>query len=136
MSWNLAIPILGDLIDKLIPDKEAANKAKLELLKESNKAEVEAITAQLSAINSEAQSADKWTSRARPSFLYVVYILILASLPMGVLYAFEPEVAGNIAEGFKQWLDAIPESIVTLFGVGYLGYTGARSWDKKNGVAK
>ena len=25
---------------------------------------------------------------------------------------------------------AIPESIITLFGVGYLGYTGARSYDK------
>lgn len=136
MSWAAAIPILGDLIDKVIPDKEAAAKAKLELLKESNKAAVEATSAQLSAINTEAKSQDKWTSRARPSFLYVVYVLLLTSIPMGVIYAVSPEVAGDITLGFQAWLAAIPEPIITLFGVGYLGYTGARSWDKAKGVEK
>jgi hypothetical protein len=36
----------------------------------------------------EAQSADPWTSRARPNFLYVMYILLPTALPTGVLSAF------------------------------------------------
>ena len=85
----------------------------------------------MSAIIAEAQSTDPYTSRARPSFLYVVYILILASLPMSVLYAFSPEVAERIIDGFHRWLAAIPEPYITLFGVGYLGYSAARSIDKR-----
>lgn len=78
----------------------------------------------------EAQSKDPWTSRARPAFLYVVYLLILTSIPMAIVHAFNPELSQRLIEGFNGWLTAIPEPIITLFGVGYLGYTGARSYDK------
>ena len=36
----------------------------------------------------------------------------------------------RLIEGFNGWLSSIPQQIITLFGVGYLGYTGARSYDK------
>jgi len=36
----------------------------------------------------------------------------------------------------KLGLAAIPDSLYTLFGAGYLGYTGARSFDKIKGVSK
>ena len=84
----------------------------------------------MSAILAEANSDDPWTSRARPSFLYVVYLMILASIPMGFLTAFNPEVALAVTNGMKDWLAAIPESMWTLFGAGYLGYTGAREFGK------
>ena len=54
---------------------------------------------QLQAIVAEASSADPWTSRARPNFLYVMYILLLTALPMGVLSAFHPMAARDIAAG-------------------------------------
>jgi hypothetical protein len=66
----------------------------------------------------------------------VCYTLILASLPMGVLYAVAPAHAQHVAEGFRAWLQAIPEPIITLMEVGYLGYTGARTWDKWKGAGK
>lgn len=53
--------------------------------------ELSMVQTQLSAIIAEASSPDPWTSRARPNFLYVVYILLLWSIPMGVLYIFKPE---------------------------------------------
>jgi phosphotransferase system glucose/maltose/N-acetylglucosamine-specific IIC component len=93
------------------------------------------MTASLSAIIAEAQSTDPWTSRARPSFMYVIYVLILAGIPIGILAAFRPDIANNIASGLNLWLRAIPDSLYTLFGVGYLGYTGARTIEKSKGVA-
>ncbi len=95
--------------------------------------ELELFKTQLSAIVAEAQSADPWTSRARPSFMYVIYLLLLLGVPMGVLSAFEPQVATNIAAGFKAWLDAIPTDLYALFGIGYLGYSAARTVDKVKG---
>lgn len=81
-------------------------------------------------IVAEASSGDKWTSRARPSFMYVIYTLILSAIPMGVLYAFNPATALGITSGFKAWLEAIPSDMIALFGVGYVGYVGGRSLEK------
>ena len=123
-----------DLIGKYFPSEEEKNKAKLALLEAEQSGKLEEVKLQLSAIVAEANSTDPWTSRARPSFLYVIYISILFGLPMGILSAFQPDIAARIATGFGLWLKAIPDSLWGLFGAGYLGYTGFRSWDKKNGV--
>ncbi len=129
-----------DLIDKIFPDKQAQAKeraqAELALYAAQQDGKLKELNIQLSAIVTEAQSTDPWTSRARPSFLYVIYIMILLSIPMGILSAFHPETSKAIAIGMQEWLAAIPDSLYTLFGVGYLGYSGARMIEKKNGVAK
>lgn len=124
----------GKIIDKLFPDPEQRAKAQLELLQMQQTGELEGVRVQLSAILAEAQSADPWTSRARPSFLYVVYVLLLWSIPMGVLFVFNPEAAARFTEGFKAWLNAIPEPILTLFGTVMLGYVVGRSWEKTKGI--
>ena len=125
---------IASIIDRIIPDKEARAKAKLELLKLEGSHELKAIEARLSAIVAEAQSRDPWTSRARPSFLYVMYAIILAALPMGVLAAFSPDTAHAIADGMNAYLGGLPEPLFALFGTGYLGYTAARQWGKVKGV--
>jgi len=124
------LPLVSDVLDKVVPDPKAREAAKLKLIQEAQAGKLKEVEKQLSAIVAEAQSKDPWTSRARPTFLYVVYLLILTSIPMALVHAFNPELALRLIEGFHGWLSAIPESIVTLFGVGYLGYTGARSYDK------
>ena len=78
---------------------------------------------------------DAWASRARPAFLYVMYLVILAALPMGVVAGIAPAVAANIAGGIRAYLAAIPEPLWALFGTGYLGYTVVRSFDKAKGLA-
>ena len=125
---------LASLLDKLIPDKEARARAKLELLQLEGSQELRTIEARLAAIVAEAGSQDPWTSRARPSFLYVIYVLLLWSLPMGVLAAFSPATARDIATGMNAYLAGIPEPLYALFGTGYLGYTAARQWGKVKGV--
>lgn len=124
---------LAAIIDKVIPDKEARARAKLELLELQGTHELQAIEARLAAIVAEAQSNDPWTSRARPSFLYVMYLIILAALPMGVLAAFRPQMALDIAAGMNTYLAGLPEPLYALFGTGYLGYTAARQWGKAQG---
>ena len=102
---------VSDIIDKIIPDKDARDRAKLELLKLEGSEELETARVQMSAILAEAQSVDPWTSRARPSFLYVMYLLLLWSIPMGLIAAFRPEAARDIASGMNAYLAGIPEPL-------------------------
>ncbi|MEP5937457.1 MAG: holin family protein [Erythrobacter sp.] len=125
---------IASIIDKIIPDKQAAAKAKLELIQMESSHELKQIEARLSAIVAEANSTDPWTSRARPSFLYVIYTLILWAVPMGILAAFSPATASDIATGMNAYLSGLPEPLYALFGTGYLGYTAARQWGKVKGV--
>ena len=125
---------IGKIIDKVFPDPQAAAQAKALLMSAEAQAEIQRTQTELSAIIAEANSTDPWTSRARPTFLYIVYVFILTALPMGVLFAVKPEVAGGIAAGVNAWLNAFPDQLYWLFGAGYLGYTGARSFDKWRGT--
>lgn len=125
---------IASIIDKVIPDKEARAKAKLELLALEGTHELKQIEARLSAILGEARSADPWTSRARPSFLYVMYAMILWALPIGLLSLFVPDIATRIAGAMTAYLRGLPDELYALFGTGYLGYTAARQWGKIRGV--
>ncbi|ENO16890.2 hypothetical protein J057_01760 [Marinobacter nanhaiticus D15-8W] len=125
------IGVGGKLIDKIFPDPVEREKAKAQLLQMQQDGELKELETRMSAILAEANSKDPWTSRARPSFLYVIYLMILASIPMGILSAFDPALAQSIADGMKAWLAAIPDALWTLFGVGYTGYAAARTWDKR-----
>lgn len=125
---------IAALIDKIIPDKEARARAKLELLQLEGSQELQQIQTRLSAIIAEANSADPWTSRARPSFLYVIYVLLLWAIPMGLVAAFRPQAALDIARGMNAYLGGLPEPLYALFGTGYLGYTAARQWGKLKGT--
>ena len=122
-------PVAG-LLDKIIPDPKARDLAKLELLKLEGTQELERVRTQMTAVVAEAQSTDPWTSRARPSFLYVMYALLLWAIPMGLIAAVRPDTAKNIAAGMNAYLSGIPEPLYALFATGYLGYTVAREWGK------
>ena len=49
---------IASIIDKIIPDKEARQRAKIELIKLEGSHELEGLKAQLSAIVAEAGSPD------------------------------------------------------------------------------
>ena len=127
---------VSKLLDKIIPDPQARDRAKLELLKLQGDQEMATITAQMQAIVAEAQSTDPWTSRARPSFLYVMYAMILWAIPMGLIAAANPQMALGIGNGMTAYLCGLPEELYALFGTGYLGYTAARTWGKVKGAER
>jgi glycerol dehydrogenase-like iron-containing ADH family enzyme len=134
--FSALIAPIASIIDKVIPDPKERDAAKLQLLQMQGTQELAAIQTQMSAILAEAQSADPWTSRARPGFLYVMYAMILWSLPMGLIAAIRPAAAHDIANGITGYLNALPEALYGLFGTGYLGYTAARQFGKTRGTDK
>ena len=113
-----------------------ANKA-AELALKAQELEATLEQTKLSIAIAEASSQDKWTSRARPSFLYVFYFilisLIIVAPIVGVFYPDRMELFfKNVAAGFA----AIPEAMWAVFATGYLGYTAARQWGKAKGSDK
>ena len=53
---------------------------------------------------------------------------------MGVLFVFNPDAATRFTDGFKAWMNAIPESVLTLFGTVMLGYVISRGYEKTKGI--
>jgi hypothetical protein len=117
----------GELIDNLFETEEEKANAKAKLVN----LDLKRYEIQMSAIVAEAKSADPWTSRARPSFLYIIYLVIILCFVGGIVGIWWPEHVGMAAANISDLLAAIPESLWALFGAGYLGYSGARSYDKR-----
>lgn len=112
-----AVPILDKIIDRVVPNK-LGSEEKARLVHEID---VEMLRQRGSILAAEASSEDKWTSRARPSFLYVIYAVIIFN------YIILPLAA---VAGLTLPVLEIPETLWQMFGIGYLGYVGGRTWEK------
>ena len=126
----MIVPKLMDVIGKVIPDPEAKAKAEQEIMKMTQDGQFKEVEQQLSVILAEAKSSDPWTRRARPSFLYLMYLVIVSSFAGGIVGIWHPEEVTTAAQNIANLLAAIPETLWWMFGTRYLGYTGARSFDK------
>ena len=136
---SLAGPLMqlaAPIIDSLFPDPNARAEAKAKIMEAELAGETAHMEAALSAIVMEAKSADAWTSRARPSFMYVMYFVIMLCFVGGVVGIWWPDHVATAASNITNLLSSIPEALWALFGAGYLGYTGSRSWEKIRKVAK
>lgn len=126
------LDIGGELIDRLFPDPAEKDKARKELKRLEQEGELEELSTRMSAIMSEAESNDPWTSRARPSFMYVFYVVILSLVIvapiLGIFYPDQMQTFfGNVGLGFK----AIPQELWWTFTSGYLGYGAFKTFEKK-----
>ncbi|MBB3065605.1 3TM-type holin [Limibacillus halophilus] len=123
--------LAGDLIDNLFETEEEKAAAHVKLIQLDQKGRLQDMQIQLSAILAEARSDDPWTSRARPTFLYLMYAVLVFLIFFGApLSVFYPEEVTAAAKAVSELLNAIPEPVWWLFGTGYLGYTSARTLDK------
>ena len=123
------------LIDKLVPDPKANAEAQLELMRLDQNGQLQELQTRMGAVLAEAQSTDPWTSRARPSFMYVFYGIILMMVVVAPLLGiFFPDKMDlffvNVGKGFS----AIPEELWWTFSVGYLGYATNKTYEKVKGV--
>lgn len=122
--------LASTLIDKLFATEEEKAAARGRLMKLAQDGKLTELQISMSAIIEEARSSDPWTSRARPTFLYVIYGVIALCFLGGTLGLWWPGEVAQAAANIKALLGAVPEDLWWLFGTGYLGYTGARSFDK------
>lgn len=125
------------IIDKIFPDPEQKSKAQLELLKQQQAGEFKELETRFEAIKAEASSTDKWTSRARPCFMYVFYTILLSlTIVAPVIGVQHPEAMATFFENVGKGFQSVPEELWWTFTAGYLGYTTARSYEKKKGITK
>ena len=75
----------------MIPDPAQRDQAKLALLQLEGQQALQEMQVSLSAILAEANSADPWTSRARPTFLYVIYSIILLCVVGAIIGIWWPQ---------------------------------------------
>jgi len=113
---NTIIPI----INKFIPDKSQQDAAINQII---------SATAQI--MIEDSKSNDLYIRRARPTFSYVMYIILLMAIPVGVFAMINPIYSQYFIKYASLWFQSIPTELYQLFGFGYGAFTIARSIDKK-----
>lgn len=131
LGTNPVSNAIGTVIDRLVPDKEAGEKAKRELTEMLVKAEIQGDLAQLEINKVQAQSTNLFVSGARPAFMWV------GAAGFGVQFVAVPAV-GYVYSLFGY--TAPPPMVLdpmlwqVVFGLLGLSY-GARTYEKIKGVA-
>lgn len=109
-----AIPIIGQIIDRVFPDKEAADKAKLELITMQQRGELQELEVAAQIITAEAGS-ESWLTRSwRP--LVMLWLMVLLTF---WFLGLAPPIVDTYIEGFLR-----------LLTVGIGGYVFGRSAEK------
>lgn len=122
--------LLKDGIDKIWPNPTDEAAAKVAIFKAQAEAAVVQLQAAQAVMLAEAQSNDPWTSRARPTFLYVMYGVIILCFIGAIIGIWYPLQVNQAATNINALFKAIPDPLYQLFGFGYAGYSITRSFDK------
>jgi len=124
----LLLPLLGTIFDKIFPDAESANKAKLELLK----MESEGAFRQLEVNKTEAANSSVFVAGWRPFIGWVCGVIFAYTFLLQPLAIFAMAYLGKpIPE-----LPALDSSEVMTVLLGMLGLGGLRTIEKVKGVHK
>lgn len=130
----LLLPLLGiaeKVIDRIIPDKAAAEKAKLEMASMLQTQEFQLALEQIKVNTEEAKSANWFTSGWRPACGWI------GALALGYAAILEPFVRfiAKVGFGYAGAFPAIDTSITMQILFGILGLGAYRTVEKvrKNG---
>jgi len=103
--------------DKLSPEQQMElRKALMDQERALIEAAAKEVEVRSEIIGTEAASDDPYVRRARPTFLYIMYVVIAFNFVARPVFGAEPV--------------PIPGDLYALFGAGYLGYAFLRSRDK------
>ncbi len=125
------LPALGTLIDRLIPDRAAAEKAKAEMEMQLVNAANEAAMAQVEVNKIEAGHSSVFVAGWRPSIGWVC--------AAGLAWAFVAAPVASwalVAFGIKAELPAIQFDHLFELVLAMLGIGGLRTFEKLRGVAR
>ena len=125
------VPALGTLVDRLIPDKAAAERAKAEMEAALIKASNEAALAQVEVNKIEAGHSSVFVAGWRPAIGWVC----AAALAWAFIVA--PAASWTMAAlGVRETLPAIGTDNLFELVLAMLGLGGLRTFEKMRGVAR
>lgn len=130
--FELLFPLVGKLLDKVLPDTEAKNKAMADLIAMQTKGELDALLGQIEINKEEAKSSSVFVAGWRP----------FAGWTCGAALAYvaivEPilRFIASVGFGYHGAFPQIDTSLTLQVLLGMLGLGGMRSFEKKNGVAR
>lgn len=131
-AWLALIPAISNLLDKIIPDPEAREKAKIELLKADRELDIEELRLALSA---DQMQADVNKQEAENPNLFVAGWRPFIGWVCGVAFAYhfivQPLLAFAIANsgGSVQLPNFDMQTLSTVL-MGMLGLGGLRTLEK------
>ena len=138
MSLSLLISPIAKIIDKLIPDKEAASKAKLELIRleqEGELAELSAMVemnkAQAEVNKQEAAHKSLFVAGWRPALGWTCAIGIFWQFVGHPLASFGLSLADVQAELPSINTESLFELVLAMLGMG-----GLRTYEKLKGISR
>lgn len=122
--WQLALPIIGNVLDKIFPDKTKADEAKARLIELQMSGELQQIMGQLEINKEEAKSANLFVSGWRPSVGWC------CSAALAYQFLVRP-----IATGFGHEMPPIDVEALNTLLFALLGVAGLRTVEKVKAVA-
>jgi len=125
------LPALGTLIDRLIPDRAAAEKAKAEMEAELIRASNEAALAQVEVNKIEAAHSSVFVAGWRPSIGWVCAAGLAWAFVLAPIASWALVVLGIRAELPAIHTDYLLELVLAMLGIG-----GLRTFEKLRGVAR
>jgi roadblock/LC7 domain-containing protein len=125
------VPALGTLVDRLIPDRAAAEKAKAEIEAELIRASNEAAMAQVEVNKIEAGHSSVFVAGWRPSIGWVCAAALAWSFVVAPIASWALLVLGVKTELPNIQFDHLFELVLAMLGIG-----GLRTFEKLRGVAR
>lgn len=138
MSIAALIPLLGEVLDRVIPDKGKAAEAKLHLIELEQNGELKKLEvsrdlalAQADVAKTEAAHSNIFVSGARP------FILWVGGCAMAWQYMLYPMIQTYLLyTGSTVVMPAVNNDVLFELVALLLGLGGMRSWEKKQGLTK
>ncbi len=138
-AWLALIPAISELLDKIIPNPEEREKAKIELIKSEREADIEELRLALSAdhmqteINKEeAKNPNIFVSGWRPFIGWVCGIAFSYHFVLQPILAF---IIANLNDG-KVSLPNFDMNELSTVLMGILGLGGLRTLEKIKNISK
>ena len=125
------LPVASTILDRVVPDKNAAQKAKLEMEKELTNAFNKANLAQIETNKVQAAHPSLFVAGARPAIMWI------CAFGLGWQFVFQPIAVWILAlTGSGIALPVIQTEGLMSLTMALLGLGGMRSFEKSRGVQR
>lgn len=129
--WQILIPAIISVLDKVLPDEGKAQEAKARILEMQVKGELDQIAGQIQINLEEAKNPNLFVSGWRPAVGWI------GATALGYASIFEPlaRFVATVFFGYSGQFPQIDTDLTLQVLLGILGLGVFRTYEKKNQVA-